>query len=139
MIEAYDNARTNPVPQLRNADPIDSAAHQLRQMLDALIRHRAAQANTESEDRLKSLDQILAVMPLPPLWLTRMKAAGEDGVEQSLLASIREEGWRAFAQGGLRAMRELADRASGEDDRRLTILDHQWDGIGTDRRGHWLC
>jgi hypothetical protein len=139
MIEAYDNARTNPVPQLRNADPIDPAAHQLRQMLDALIRHRAAQTNTESGDRLKSLVQILAVMPLPPLWLTRMKAAGEDGVEQSLLASIREEGWRAFAQGGLRAMRELADRASGEDDRRLTILDHQWDGIGTDRCGHWLC
>jgi len=108
-------------------------------MLDALIQHRAVQANTESEDRLKSLDQILAIMPLPPLWLTRMKAAAGDGIEQSLLASIREEGWRAFAQGGLRAMRQLADRASGEDDRRLTILDHQWDGVGTDSRGRWVC
>jgi len=139
MIEANDNARTNPGTQPMIADRIDPAARQLRQMLDALIQHRAVQANTESEDRLKSLDQILAMMPLPPLWLTRMKAAGEDGVEQSLLGSIREEGWRAFAQGGLRAMRELADRASSEDDRRLTILDHQWDGIGTDRRGRWLC
>jgi hypothetical protein len=139
MIEANDNARTNPGTQPMIADRIDPAARQLRQMLDALIQHRAVQANTESEDRLKSLDQILAIMPLPPLWLTRMKAAAGDGIEQSLLASIREEGWRAFAQGGLRAMRQLADRASGEDDRRLTILDHQWDGIGTDRRGRWLC
>ena len=139
MIEANDNASTDPATETLQADPIDPAARPLRQMLDAFIRHRAAQANTVFEDRLKSLDQILAMMPLPPLWLTRMNAAGEDGVEQSLLASIREEGWRAFAQGGLRAMRELADRASGEDDHRLTILDHQWDGIGTDRRGRWLC
>jgi hypothetical protein len=30
-----------------------------------------------------------------------MKAAAEDGIEQHLLASIREEGWRAFAEGGI--------------------------------------
>ena len=125
--------------RLNNDHPADPAARRLRQMLDALQQHRAAQANTESGDRLKSLDQILAMLPLPPLWLTRINDAAEDGIEQSLLASIREEGWRAFAEGGLDAMRQLADRASGEDDRRLTILDHQWDGIGTDRHGHWVC
>ena len=139
MINANDNEITNAATETLDPDRIDPAARLLRQMLDALIHHRAAQAKTESEDRLKSLDQILAMMPLPPLWLTRMKAAGEDGVEQSLLGSIREEGWRAFAQRGLRAMRQLADRASGEDDRRLTILDHQWDGVGTDSRGRWVC
>jgi hypothetical protein len=66
----------------------------------------------------------------------RLKAAAEDGVEQSLLASIREEGWRDFAQGGLHAMGALADRACGDDGVLLTILDHRWDGIGTHRRGH---
>ena len=78
-------------------------------------------------------------MPPRPRWPTQMKAAAGDGVEQSLVASIPEEAWRAFAEGGLHAMRELADRACGDDARLLTILDRRWDGIGTRRHGHWVC
>jgi len=139
MINANNNAVTDAATETLNTDRIDSAARPLRQMLDALIQHRRTRTDSHSEHRLRSLDQILAMVPLPPLWRLRMKAAGEHGVEQALLASIRDEGWRAFAQGGLDAMRELADRASGEDGLMLTILDREWDGIGTDRRGHWVC
>ena len=140
MIEASDNAMTNPVPEASNADhAVDPAARLLRQMLGTLMQHRQAQADSESEDNLKSLDEILAIMPPPPRWIRHMEAAAKDGVDKSLVASIREEGWRAFAEGGLDAMRQLANQACGDDGRLLTLLDHRWDGIGTRRHGHWVC
>jgi hypothetical protein len=139
MINANDNPISNAnTERLNNDHPADPGARLLRQMLNALIQHRQAQADAETEDSLKSLDEILARMPPPPLWSSRMKAAAEDGIEQSLLASIREEGWRAFAEGGLDAMLHLADRACGDDLRLLALLDRHWDGIGTDRCGHWV-
>ena len=75
---------------------------------------------------------------LIPLWRARMEDAAEEGVMESLYASIREEGWRAFAEGGLRAMRDLCDAACGDDARLASIVDHRWDGIGTKKGGRWI-
>jgi hypothetical protein len=33
------------------------------------------------------------VIPPPPPWISRLQQAAEDGVAESLRASIREEGW----------------------------------------------
>jgi hypothetical protein len=120
-------------------EPHAGPARLLQQMLHALVAHRLARADTELDDKIVPLAFALAIKPRPPRWMQRMEAAAADGVEQSLLASIREEGWRAFAEGGLHAMRTLADQACGDDGRLLIIVDHQWDGIGTRRLGHWVC
>ena len=130
---------TDPATQPFSSDQVDPQACLLRQMLDALVAHRQAKAHHETEDKIIGLDFGLVIKPQPPRWIQEMKAAGQDGIERSLLASIREEGWRAYAEGGLHAMRELADRACGDNGLLLSILDHHWDGIGTDSRGHWVC
>jgi hypothetical protein len=75
---------------------------------------------------------------VPPRWVSYLERAARDGVEESLCASIREEGWRAFASGGLDAMLDLADRASGEINVLYAIIDHCWDGIGTEASGYWV-
>jgi len=132
MINANDNAITNPCTQSLNADHgIDPTARRLQQMLGALCARLRAKADPDAEDTFKRVDTLLSIELFRPV--------AEDSVVQSLVASIREEGWRAFAEGGLEAMRELADRACGDDGVLLTILDPRWDGIGTDRRGHWVC
>jgi hypothetical protein len=140
MINANDNAMISPSAERLDANlPADAAARLLRQMLDALLDHRLARADTQADDKIVPLMFALALKPQPPRWIQQMEAAARDGVEQSLLASIREEGWRAFAEGRLDAMRALADRACGDDARLLTIVDHQWDGIGSRSCGHWIC
>jgi hypothetical protein len=108
-------------------------------MLDGLAAHRQSKADPETDDKIVRLDFGLVIKPQPPRWMRHMEAAAGDGVEQSLVALIREEGWRALAEGGLEAMRDLADRACGDNGYLLSLLDHRWDGIGTRRRGHWVC
>ena len=139
MIEANENATANPAIEPPNADHIDPRARLLRQMLDALAAHRHSKADPETDDKIVPLDFGLVIRPQPPRSLRWMEAAAGDGVEQSLVASIREEGWRALAEGGLEAMRDLADRACGDNGYLLSLLDHRWDGIGTRRLGHWMC
>jgi hypothetical protein len=126
---------TNPGIQPFNADhTIDPTARRLRQMLAALAVRLKAKADPETQGTFERIDMPLSLERLrQQLW-----AVAEDSVEQSLVASIREEGWRALAEGGLEAMRALADRAC-DDDHLLSILDHRWDGIGTNRRGHRVC
>ena len=119
--------------------PASERAGLLRHMVDALLTHRLAQADANADDKIVPLVFALAIKPQPPRWIQRMEAAAKDDVEQSLLASICEEGWRAFAEGGLAAMRALADRACDDDGGLLTIVDHHWDGIGTHAAGHWVC
>jgi hypothetical protein len=139
MSNANDNAIAKPGTHPLNADhAIDPVARQLQQMLEALAAHRDAKAGPETEEPFKRIDMVLRFPLFRPRWIQQKEAAAEDGVEQSLVASIREEGWRAFAEGGLEAMRELADRACGDNGYLLSILDGRWDGIGTDRRGHWV-
>jgi hypothetical protein len=100
LIETNDNAMTNPAIEPPDADhPIDPTARLLRQMLDALLAHRQAKADPETEDKIVPLYVGLVIKPQPPHWIRQMEAAAGDGVEQSLVASIREEGWRAFAEG----------------------------------------
>jgi hypothetical protein len=75
-------------------------------MLVALIAHRNAKAAPETEDHVEALHIRQALIKsLRPRWIRQMEAAAEDGAEHSLRASIREEGWRAFAEGGIPAMR----------------------------------
>jgi hypothetical protein len=139
MNNANDNPIANSSAQSLNADhAIDAAARQLRQILETLAAHREAKARPETEETFKRIDMALRFQLFRPRWIQQKEAAAEDGVEQSLVASIREEGWRALAEGGLEAMRDLADRACGDNGYLLSILDRRWDGIGTDLLGHWV-
>lgn len=119
-----------------------SRAPALREMLEAVVERRKARAakargSGEVEVKVYSAAELFAG-PLLPRWRVWMESAEEDGVMQSLYASIREEGWRAFAEGGLKAMHDLSDRACGNNGRLAVILDHRWDGIGTNQGGHWV-
>lgn len=115
-------------------------AELLKQIVDALLEHRRAKAASEPDKPLGTISPASwGDSPLPPPWRSRIEHAAEDGVQESLHASIREEGWRAFTEGGLDAMRELADRACGENDYLLGIVGHRWDGIGTDAGGYWVA
>ncbi|MFZ3238573.1 MAG: hypothetical protein WA184_24820 [Stellaceae bacterium] len=137
MTGANDNAVANAVRQLdESGNPV---ARRLRQILDALVAHRTAKADSETDDKIVPLHVALVLKPQPPHWIQQMEAAAKDGVEPSLCASIREEGWRAFAEGGLDAMHQLAGQACGDDGYLETIIDHHWDGIGTRSLGHWVC
>lgn len=105
----------------------------LRDMLEALIEHRE-KSSAPTRWVAVNFEEVLE-----PRWKSRADAAAKDGIEQSLHASIREEGWRAFAEGGLPAMHELCDEACGDNDYMAVIVDHRWDGIGNERRGVWAC
>jgi hypothetical protein len=110
----------------------------LRVILEALVARRAAKGATAPEELFTPVDfAALDDGPVPPRWVSCLERAARDGVEESLHASIREEGWRAFAWGGLDAMRELADRASAESDVLYTLIDFHWDGIGAEASGYW--
>lgn len=108
----------------------------LRDILDALESHRAAKRLSEPETPPK-LIWACDIKPLPE-WQWKMNRAAKDGVEQSLLASIRDAGWRAFAAGGNDAMLRLAEQAChGKRDYLAVTLYHNWDGIGVEGKGHW--
>jgi hypothetical protein len=68
-----------------------------------------------------------------------MEDAAKDGVMASLYASIREEGWRAYASGGLAAMHDLANAACGDSAYLSGILDHRWNDIGVNASGVWCA
>ena len=51
---------------------------------------------------------------------------------------IREEGWAAYAEGGLDAMLALSDAATEDSSLLGSILEHRWDGIGAKRGGFWV-
>lgn len=108
----------------------------LRAMLETLVEHREAVWLATPEEPLTII--CAADLPLLPSWRSRMQRAAEDGVKESLHASIREEGWRAYAEGGLAAMHALFDAATGDNDYLAGILDHRWDGIGNKRGGIWV-
>jgi hypothetical protein len=94
---------TDPVPEPSNANhPIDPAARLLRQMLDALAAHRQSKADPETEDKIVRLDFGLVIKPQPPRWIRQMEAAAGDGVEQSLVASIREEAGGPWPRAALK-------------------------------------
>lgn len=115
-------------------------ARALRSMLEELVRHREAMAASAPYEPLEVFDAgDITLDELPPLWRERMEQAAIDGVEESLHASIREEGWRAFAEGGLDAMHALVDEACGDSDYLSSIVDHRWDGIGTEAGGYWVA
>jgi hypothetical protein len=110
----------------------------LRAILEALAARLAAKAENTPEGTFTPLDfKALEDGPMTPRWVSCLERAARDGIEESLHASIREEGWRAFASGGLDAMRELADRASGESNVLHAIIDCRWDGIGIEASGYW--
>jgi hypothetical protein len=122
------------------ADEATGRASELRKMLEAVVERRKARAAAATERVPLTIYCAGDIKwPLPPLWRSRMENAEKDGVMESLYASIREEGWRACAIGGLYAMRALADRACGDSERLSGILDHRWDGIGTSEKGVWCC
>jgi len=114
-------------------------ADQLREMVEAVVRHRKAAAATTPDDRLLITRVDLSGPPPRPRWVSRIERAAKDGVLESLYASIREEGWRAFAEGGREAMSALAERACGDDPQLMNIVDHRWDRIGTEARGYWIA
>lgn len=117
----------------------------LRDICAALVAHRktreaSAPANDDGDlanDDGDFLDLTKLDRPLPPLWQSRMQHATKDGITESLYASIREEGWRAFVAGGTDAMERLALRASAENPRFYSIIDHRWDDIGIDGGDCW--
>jgi hypothetical protein len=112
----------------------------LRAILEALAARLAAKAGRAPEGTFAPLDfKALEDGPMAPRWVSCLERAARDGIEESLHASIREEGWRAFASGGLDAMRDLADRASGESNVLYAIIDHRWDGIGAEASDYWSC
>ena len=98
MLNANDNAITVPGSRPSNANHgIDPTALRLQQMLGALAARLKAKADPDAEDTFKRVGTLL--------WIELFRPAAEDSVMQSLVASIREEGWRALAEGGLEAMR----------------------------------
>jgi|SRR5215469_11316484 len=112
----------------------------LRAILEALAARLAAKAASAPAGTVAPLDfQALENGPMAPRWVSSLERAGRDGVEESLHASIREEGWRALASGGLDAMRDLAGRASGESNVLYAIIDHCWNGIGAGASGYWVA
>jgi hypothetical protein len=114
-----------------------TGADRLREMLKTLVEHR--QQHAQDQPAKSIIITNFSSKPLPPQWVSRMQNAAKDGVKESLHASIREEGWRAYAEGGLKAMHQLADDACADNNHFASILDHRWDGIGTDKNGHWVC
>jgi hypothetical protein len=115
---------------------ITDHAPQLRKMLETVVERRKTRQGEPAELCIITPAQLGE--PLPR-WQARMQAAETDGATQSLHASIREEGWRAFATGGLKAMHALADRACSNNNYLISILDHRWDGIGTPEHGVWTA
>ncbi len=82
------SARNGPEDQSLSADRGQAGARLLRQMLDALVEHREAERDTAAEEKVAVLHTALVIRPPRPLWVMRMEAAAEDGVEQSLVASM---------------------------------------------------
>jgi hypothetical protein len=85
----------------------------MRAILEALEAHRAAKAASalevdqlaEAASELEPKNAELADLEdIPPRCMLALEALARDGVEESRHASIREEGWRAFAEGGLDAI-----------------------------------
>jgi hypothetical protein len=112
----------------------------LRAILEALAARLAAKAGSAPEATFAPLDfKALEDGPVGARWVSCLERAARDGIEESLHASIREEGWRAFASGGCDAMRELAGQASGESNVLYAIIEHCWDGIGTEASGYWAA
>jgi CHC2 zinc finger len=121
-------AKPKQTPQSKE---LPSPAARLREMLEALEAHRndKSEARPPGEAKIELVAGTYFTIEAP--WRARMKRAAEDGVQESLRASIREEGWLAFAIGGLAAMHSLADAACGQRPGLLdAMLDHSWDGIG---------
>jgi hypothetical protein len=63
---------------------------------------------------------------VPPRWMSYLgRAARRRG--RGIAACLDPQGgWRAFASGGLDAMRDLADGASGESDVLCALIDKCW-------------
>jgi len=62
-------------------------------------------------------------------------------VAWALRNAVRTLGKRLFEIGGLKLMSAVCDRVSALDPanegRRAGIIDHRWDGIGSDQGGRW--
>jgi hypothetical protein len=112
----------------------------LRNILEAVVERRNNLARSEGSGEIVivAAAEIMS-RTLLPRWQHRAEAAARDGVMESLYASIREEGWRAFADGGIKSMHAMADRACGDDDYLSAILDYRWDGIGIQGKGIWVA
>src|SRR5438105_2687205 len=77
----------------------------LRDILEAVVERRKNRERKEGpgEIVIVTAAEIMS-RPLLPRWQCHAEAAAQDGVIESLYASIREEGWRAFSGGGIKAM-----------------------------------
>jgi hypothetical protein len=118
----------------------------LLEILRAEDARRVTLAATEPDDEpLRvvpiTVADVADITPPPPRWISRLQKAAADGVAESLRASIREEGWAAYAQGGLDAMHALYDAIEGHPKggiRFAVRLDKVWDNIGGSR-GMWVA
>ena len=123
-----------------------SATRRLLEILRAEDARRVTLAATEPGEPLPlvvpiTVADVTDVTPPPPRWLSRLQKAAEDGVAESLRASIREEGWAAYAHGGLDAMHALCDAIEGHPKggiRFAVRLDKVWDNI-SGRDGTWVA
>jgi hypothetical protein len=132
---------------MKSNDWLALAARRLLEILRAEDARRVTLAATEPDDEpLRvgvpiTVAEVADITPPPPLWISRLQKAAEDGVAESLRASIREEGWAAYAQGGLDAMQALCDAIEGHPKggiRFAVRLDNAWDNIGCSR-GLWVA
>jgi hypothetical protein len=127
----------------QTADWLRSATGRLLAILDAEDAHRKAMSASapEKEPMFKVARFDIDPKNIPPRWRSRMERAARDGVHESLRASIREEGWAAYAQGGLDAMHTLSDaieRHPNGGTRYAVRLDKAWDNIGGSH-GNWVA
>ena len=131
---------------MKSNDWLALAARRLLEILRAEDARRVTLAATEPDEPLRmvvpiTVADVTDITPPPPRWISCLQRAAEDGVAESLRASIREEGWAAYAQGGLDAMRALYDAIEGHPKggiRFAVRLDKAWDNIGCSR-GLWVA
>lgn len=121
---------------------LEAATARLVAMLEAYDAHQKALALSASdEDAQLKIMRVGDLRSIPPRWRSRMDRAAKDGVRESLHASIREEGWAAYAQGGLDAMHALLAAVESHpkgSNRYGARLDKLWDNIGG-KDGMWVA
>jgi hypothetical protein len=141
MADDKDNAGDKVISLREAGEALMRAKHprapSLRMMLEMLVEHRQSRAaESAAEDDLVAIDAAKLLTPPKPRWAAHIEHAKKDAVAAALHAVIREEGWHAYAAGGLDGMHALCNAATANSDLGA-ILDHRWDGIGVEAHGFW--
>jgi hypothetical protein len=106
--------------------------HALDELLGAVLAHRARKNRCLRHPVLRTL-RLGDWQRLPPRGSLADFVAAADVVEKSLRWGIRRLGEALAAMGGTALMLEVAEQVSDRDPanagRRLSLVDHAWDGI----------